>query len=285
MTTFLKTLRLYPGFDGLNLFKTGNRRFQLAYQQLNRQYVLIDAQIKAEALANPKEKKKVIDWNTLYRKIIDRYPRGTKEHLYIRLYNEYPSRDDFKNLFIDDRSTPPSNDRERDRVNKNTIFINGSRAVIVLSDYKTVKIYGKSMFKFSKDVTDELKEYINANKKDLSSKLLFGPSSMSQFVANILDSIGAPENREGQINYLRKSFISTEMEKVKDNAEERLLLAHHFRHSPSASLKYIRDVTTEFPESNTDKVPFELSKMTTEQLELFQEEKEFNDRIRRKKKD
>jgi hypothetical protein len=256
MVTFLKVLRLYPGFDGINIYKTENRKGQERYNKLNQEYVFIKNEIEAEKIANPKDQKPVVPWNNLKNRIENKYPKNTKEHLYIRMYDEYPSRDDFKNLFVDDKSTPPITVTDRDAIANrplgtgkdspfNTLFVKGKRVVIVLTKYKTVNIYGRSLFTFSQSVSDEIHITANGILGDKGTRLLFDKAPMSDFVREILNSVAVPQDREGQINYLRKSYISSAMQTVGEDSTERLKLAFHLRHSPSAALKYIRDVTSD----------------------------------------
>ena len=65
---------------------------------------------------------------------------------------------------------------------------------------------------------------------------------MVKKMLNTIENVPPAKQREGHINFLRKSYISTAIEKVKDNPEERMKLAFHMMHSPAASLKYIREL-------------------------------------------
>ena len=60
----------------------------------------------------------------------------------------------------------------------------------------------------------------------------------------MLDAIGQPRGNEGAINVLRKSHVSSEMDKTGAGmtAEERQALAFHMRHSVNTSYKYVRDL-------------------------------------------
>jgi hypothetical protein len=67
---------------------------------------------------------------------------------------------------------------------------------------------------------------------------------MSTFVGNMLDAIGQPRGNDGIINVLRKSYVSSEMDRAGAGmtAEERQALAFHMRHSIKTSYKYVRDL-------------------------------------------
>ena len=100
------------------------------------------------------------------------------------------------------------------------------------------------MFTFSPQVTEKIKAYIRANNTTGKGKTryLFDKGSMSMWVKKLLDSIGVPKDREGNINYLHKSYVSTAIQSFNGSAEERAQLAFHMKHSPSASIKYIRSL-------------------------------------------
>lgn len=70
-----------------------------------------------------------------------------------------------------------------------------------------------------------------SNKLLETSGTFFGKSGMSTFVGNMLDTIGQPRGNEGAINVLRKSYVSSEMDKAgaRMTAEERQALTLHMR--------------------------------------------------------
>ena len=93
---------------------------------------------------------------------------------------------------------------------QSALYIYNKKATLALVDYKTSSLYGVRLFTFPDLVSKLILEYIKANKlKDA----LFGKSGMSEFVKKMLDEIGIPTDREGNINYLRKSYISTALAK------------------------------------------------------------------------
>ena len=119
--------------------------------------------------------------------------------------------------------------------------------MIALVDYKTSNLYGPQRFAFSEKVSKLIWEYIKGNKlleTDKTSGTLFGKSGMSTFVGNMLDAIGQARGNEGAINVLRKSYVSSEMDKAGAGmtADERQALAFHMRHSVNTSYKYVRDL-------------------------------------------
>lgn len=249
--TLVIALRRYPGFNALN-----NSIYQRQYEYLDRKYVLLEARNAAEKFANPKEQLAVERFNTIFSKITKKYKKGTKEHLYINMYKEFPSRDDFKALYVNANEASkifdPKSEVDYDNTLQNTLFVRTdiTRVAIVLVRYKTVALYGKRHFDFSEATSKLIKQYIKDNNIGKKNPFLFGKASMSKFVEETLDSIGLPKspNREGHINYLRKSFVSSQLSELENaSAQDRINLAFHMKHSPSASLKYVRDLVKEVP--------------------------------------
>ena len=160
----------------------------------------------------------------------------------------------------------PDTRQKVEAVTKNTLFIPNEnsrkrkrKTDYVLADYKTKGLYGTQGYEFSVSVTKEIVEYVKKKRitAPRSDRYLFGASAMSGWVGKALDDIpGIPKKREGNINFLRKSFISTEEKKLKTPAE-REQLAIAFRHSPNASLKYIRELAKSHPDANLDKETLE----------------------------
>ncbi len=261
-STILIALREYPTFKATT---TTNRRLNRAYQELDRLYSEVDARVKAEKLQNPKKGKPVLPWGDIVKRITNKYKSKTSpQNLYISLYDSFPSRDDFKELFVDaSEGAIPFSKQDLESVTKNTLFIpntttrkNMKKAYLVLVKYKTVLLYGTRTHEFSPEITKNIVKYVKDNKILETGKVpyLFGRASMSMFVKDMLDSVGVPEDREGQIRYLRKSYVSTALQSVK-SAEERIKLSFTMRHSPSASLIYLRKLQEEFP---IEKLPDEV---------------------------
>jgi hypothetical protein len=251
LQTLVIALRRYPGFDALN-----NSTYSRQYEYLDRQYVLLEARNAAEKFANPKEQLPVERFTNIFTKITKKYKKGTKEYLYINMYKEFPSRDDFKALYVDanDKSKMfnPKSEVDFDNTLQNTLFVRSDikKVSIVLVRYKTVTLYGKRYFEFSEATSKLIKQFIKDNNIGKKNPYLFGKGSMSKFVEEMLDSIGLPKspNREGHINYLRKSYVSSQLSELeKASAKDRINLAFHMKHSPSASLKYVRELVKEVP--------------------------------------
>ena len=242
-TTLLIVMRQYPPINA-TVNNGENRQYWEKYKEYDKFYSFLKARQSAETLANPKTKDPIMEWNTLFKRIIEKYKEPLSvENLYIRMYDEFPCRDDFKELFINDKDLINLEDKNQvENVRKNSIFTKTDVVKLVLKEYKTATIYGTRTHEFSSEVYKDIKEFIIKNKV---KNYLFGTKSLTGMVKkmlNTIENVPPAKSREGHINYLRKSYISTAIEKVKDNAEERMKLAFHMMHSPAASLKYIREL-------------------------------------------
>jgi len=253
--TVLITLREYPPFDALCRDPNKNRPedcdvdVRTRYDEINALNSELEAKQSAEAYATPKVGKEVKPFKELKKMIEDKFPRGTKEHLYINMYSQFPSRDDMKNLKLSTEKPPSSvSELKRMKLMNNYIYVSRNKATITLVDYKTSNLYGPRLFDFNQQVSKDIWKYIEDKKllaKQNRSGTLFGSAAMSSWVKKLLDGIGLPTGagREGNINYLRKSYVSSALDEAGEmSADARVQLAFHMRHSPSSSLKYVREL-------------------------------------------
>jgi len=266
-STLLIVMRTYPPFA--KDFENKAPAFVRRYNALDRVYMETDAKVQAEKAQNPKKGFEIPAWKDVMKMWEKKYPKSRfpKENLYIKMYNEVPSRDDFAELFVDDTDFDiPYRIQQLESVQRNTLYIPNNttrkgmkKAYFVLKNYKTKSLYGTRSFEFSETLTKQIVAYVKANKVTAqgSDRFLFGKQKMSSFVGSSLDAIsGVPEKREGNINFLRKSYISSALMNAKD-AKERQDLAVLLRHSPNASLQYVRklqkdkDVAVENLDDNT----------------------------------
>ena len=251
-STFLIVMRTYPPF--FEEFDNKTPAFTRRYTALDRLYMETDAKVQAEKAQNPKKGFEIPPWKEVMAKWEKKYPKSRfpKENLYIKMYNEVPSRDDFAELFVDDTDFDiPYSKQQIESVQRNTLYIPNNttrksmkKAYFVLKNYKTKSLYGTRAFEFSVGVTKQIIAYIKTNKVTAqgSDRYLFGKQKMSSFVGSSLNAIsGIPDKREGNINFLRKSYISSALQNAKD-AKERQDLAYLLRHSPNASLQYVREL-------------------------------------------
>ena len=269
-STVFAVLREYPKFS--DDYKN-DQRFKDAYDRLDRVFTETEAKISADKLQNPKEEKPVVDWNSIKKLVKQKYKNAlSKENLYIDLYEFVPSRDDWANLFVDasDNAYPDvKNKAQMDSIIKNTLFLpnNNTRkkypALFVLVNYKTKGLYGTQSFTLSNALTDRVVKYWE---KEGKPTWLFGRPKMSSWVGSLLDSIGITDRDKSNISYLRRSYISTQMKSVK-TAKEREDLSIKLRHSPSASLKYIREVLPDVKDLDVGAVKKTLEKRFQKNLD------------------
>ena len=265
-STVLVALREYPKY---NAAKTTDRRLERAYNDLDRVWTETDAKVSSIKLQNPKKKKPVKDWDEVVRIIKKKYPDPlSKENMYISLYQEVVSRDDFASLFVDDTDfAVPTNRSQIESIKRNTLFIPNKKtrkdmrsALLVLVDYKTKAIYGTQQFGISPALTKRIVKYVKGD-------YLFGRPKMSSWVGKMLDDVGIVDRDGANISYLRRSYVSSALATI-TTEEERQRLALTLRHSPSASLKYVREL-----ESQTS-----LEDLPAEVLDKIRENKLVNDK-------
>ena len=261
LETVLIVLREYPPFDALcrvpeksddDCDEPTQQSVKKRYEEIDALFNKYDAQVSAARLAKPREGVQVLPFKEIKRRVERAFPRNSqeipKQYVYINMYAEFVSRDDMKNLKLSTERPPQTVDALKGlRLKQNTLYVSKKSAVIALVDYKTSNLYGPQRFAFSERVSKLIWEYIKLNKlleTDRTSGTLFGKSGMSTFVGNMLDAIGQPRGNEGAINVLRKSYVSSEMDKAGAGmtAEERQALAFHMRHSVNTSYKYVRDL-------------------------------------------
>ena len=253
--TLLKVLQYYPDFDYHN---TQNRQLKIGYEELDRFNTELKAIGDSENIVSKDDKDPVLAWDEIMKRVFKKYPAGSKERLYISMYDQFPGRDDVSSLWVDDTDIDvPDTDRGLELVKKNTLFIpNNTRrksmnkAVFVLRDYKTSSIYGTRRFEFDEKVTKDIVKYVKDNNITGARRVpyLFGKGSMSSWVGSLLDSIGLKERKKANINYLRRSYVSTELDKEGVSPEQRRKLAWDMKHSPAGSLKYWRKLTKDNPD-------------------------------------
>lgn len=136
------------------------------------------------------------------------------------------------------------------------------QALLVLVDYKTVKVYDKKVFAFSEALTKRLVKWWE--KRPSNEIYLFGSGKMTTWVGKMLDAAGIRNRGNANVNYLRRSYRTTAEKSISSEAE-REQLAFKFMHSPFASLKYIRELE-------------DVSELSTEAIELTKDRR-FRNRL------
>ena len=108
-----------------------------------------------------------------------------------------------------------------------------------LNEYKTKGQYGQIKNKLSRELSAQIKEYIRINGLS-DGDALFGKGKMSDFVSKLVTEAGVrPAGMRGGINVLRRIYVSTKI-RAGLSENERFELALAMKHTPLATLKYIR---------------------------------------------
>jgi hypothetical protein len=168
----------------------------------------------------------VVPFTTIKEKVIEHFPEGSNERLYIELYDLVPTRDDFGSIELCSKDHKPNSEN----------WLRMDSRELHIGKHKTFGKYGSIHVKLPK----QLVQMIPANRKFLFEKpdgKALG--SMSKFVGDMLKTCEVHD--KGSINLLRHSYISTELSgsKVKDTDARRELFMRMY-HSPVTQLKYLR---------------------------------------------
>ena len=239
LASLLKALRQYPKFDALN-----NRQYIRIYKAIDKVYTELKLNNEAIKFANPPKDKPVEPFEDVKKRIIRKYPDPlSRENLFISLYAIHPGRDDYAELRVFSNPTDrlPTSSLDMENLKENAIYVKPDmrRAKMYLVKYKTSGIYGAQMLEFDENTTETIKKYIQS--PNYKAPYLFGKAKMSAWIGKLLESVGV--DRKGRnVNYLRQSFITSNLFEVGNQAEERTRLAFHLRHSPSAQVKYIKEL-------------------------------------------
>ena len=143
-------------------------------------------------------------------------------------WNMKQPRDDLGDLI----TNPPSS-------TGNYIRVDGDNITFYLNEYKTKGQYGPIRNKLSRELALQIKEYIRVNDSS-EGDALFGKGKMGPFVSKLVTDAGIRvEGQRGGINLLRRIYVSTKV-RAGLTQMERFELALSMKHSPLATLKYVR---------------------------------------------
>ena len=127
----------------------------------------------------------------------------------------------------------------RSRASGNYIRITNNDVTFYLNEYKTKGQCGQIKNKLSRELSVQIKEYIWINGLG-DGDALFGKGKMSDFDSKLVTGAGVrPARQRGGINLLRRIYVSTKVRQGLSETE-RFELALAMKHSPLATLKYIR---------------------------------------------
>jgi len=195
----------------------------------NVEMLMTDLNRRSEAQQIVRRQKETISktFSEMKQLVCNHFGEHSAECLYMEIYSEVPSRDDFGNLKVYRRKPI--------KEEGNYILLHEKRATFVLQNYKTKQRYGVIETPLSKKLRDKISNH--------SSPLFpVRGNKMTTWVDQMLKQSGAKEDSDvGNINLLRKAYVS---EKYNNqlSQEEILKLADEMKHSPLMSLNYIRSI-------------------------------------------
>jgi hypothetical protein len=241
LVTPLRTLSVM-----MDLYPTGRslaKQLPTEYQIL--QQVKMERELKSQAYLETKKQdaneQLEFAWGELEDIVTGKFGYLSKQDMYIKFFAENPSRDDLGDLTINP-----------ERASGNYIRVTGNDVTFYLNDYKTKGQYGQIKNKLSRELSAQIKEYIRINGLR-DGDALFGKGKMSDFVSKLVTEAGVrPPGMRGGINLLRRIYVSTKVRQGLSETE-RFELALAMKHTPLATLKYIRqfkDKTDDFAANN-----------------------------------
>ena len=177
----------------------------------------------------------VYRYDILKKKIFDKFKPNSKERLLTSLYGEITVRDNFSKLKIIKNKNQMVMDKET-----NYLILpnsaNKKRAHVYLQKYKTSNRYEDLDFECSKELTDEIMAYYEANISKIDkTDYLFGVSKLTGYIGTMLKKIGI-DNKGMAINYFRHS-VALSLDK---NADEQSMvnLAKNMGHDVFTHMRY-----------------------------------------------
>lgn len=192
----------------------------------------LEYKLRSHLESQEKKKNKVnIDIDEYVQKVLDAYGKDSKQALIIKLYELHPFRDDLVLQII------PKQVKE---VDKNYIIVPENKThnlTLVLNTYKTDKKYGQELIPIPKELSKELRKYIDTNKLKYDD-YLFGKKKLTSFIKTFNEKIGLKVT----INTLRQMKVN----KILNNnptVPQRLMLAKQMKHTPLTSQLYYQTKT------------------------------------------
>jgi hypothetical protein len=237
-------LKEYPGF---NITDSMSDKRGVVLKRIDESIVHQFTPMTQALKNNDQKAKTYTPWLEIKENVVESYPRGTPEHLYMELFEEIPSRDDIGSIRVYDHAghltesdfpikSEPNKpisteikelienvkaDSERYGVKDNMIIRFGSAKkhvgfIVCMYRYKTQKLYGDIYTEIKdKNLTVDLNKQIEkmmANQKQDEDTFLFkGSKKQSTFVSSFLTKAGVKDGSKtqntGSMNLLRHSFL------------------------------------------------------------------------------
>lgn len=191
--------------------------------------------IKTTSYDQTKERvatEQVMDYDVYEQKVKVFFGEGSKESLIVSLYKLSGFRDDLILQIVD--KIPKETD-------KNFVVVPSSKTVnlkIILNDYKTDKKYQQDIIPVPKEMSKEIRKYINNHDLEYDDYLL-GKSKLSGFIKKFNEKMNLPV--KVTINKLRQMRVSKKLQN-NPSAEDRVKLSKEMKHSTTTSEKYKRKI-------------------------------------------
>lgn len=227
------------------------------------------------SVQSDKAKRKLLsvveDFDTIVNKVERRFGKTSEEYLYMKVFEEVPSRDDFgsmKVLDVDYNYMLNPNKIKADLKAQietlsedkyNLLIMGNQNAMFYFTSYKTAGKYGNVFYPCSKALYKLIIAYMVSPRYNyrIEGEFLFKSKNMnmkqSAFVGNMLVKSGVKEvvkvanQHEGSINLLRHSWATKELSKLDPNNKEqfnngRIRISHLMRHSVEQTDTYLSTV-------------------------------------------
>jgi hypothetical protein len=171
----------------------------------------------------------IMTFNDYLTKVKDHYGEISKEYLISSLYHLSGFRDDLILKIVDE---PTQTDKTMNYIiipqNKN------KNLFIELNSYKTGDKYGYQIIKINKQLSGQIRKYMNESQLNYND-FLFGNKSLSSFIKKFNNKMSLNIT----INKLRQMRVSDILNN-KPTIKERVKLSHEMNHKPTTSEKYQR---------------------------------------------
>jgi len=174
----------------------------------------------------------VMDYDVYEQKVKVFFGEGSKESLIVSLYKLSGFRDDLVLQIVD---------KIPKETNKNFVVVPSSKTInlkIILNDYKTDKKYQQDIIPVPKEMSKEIRKYMNNHDLEYDDYLL-GKSKLSGFIKKFNEKMNLPV--KVTINKLRQMRVSKKLQN-NPSAEERVKLSKEMKHSTGTSEKYKRNI-------------------------------------------
>jgi hypothetical protein len=191
--------------------------------------------VKTMSLDQTKERvatEQVMDYDVYEQKVKVFFGEGSKESLIVSLYKLSGFRDDLVLEIVD--KMPKEN-------KKNYVVVPSSKTIntkIILNDYKTDKKYQQDIIPVPKEMSKEVRKYMD-NKGLEYGDYLLGKSKLSGFIKKFNEKMDLPV--KVTINKLRQMRVSKKLQN-NPSAEDRVKLSKEMKHSTTTSEKYKRNI-------------------------------------------